>query len=64
MKNIETEIQVNDALGDIADCLERELKLRAAIDDWVYEQLGNTDEAVDKADEMFSTAIEIFNRIC
>lgn len=51
---------VNDSIEFIADSLGNEVQLRQMIDSWCIEQLGNTEEALDKADAMFTAARDIF----
>lgn len=51
---------VNDSIEFIADSLGEEVQLRQMIDLWCIDQLGNTDEALDKADAMFTAARDIF----
>ena len=53
---------VNDAIEFIADALGEEVRLRQMIDLWCIAQLGNTDEALEKADAMFTAARGIFYR--
>lgn len=51
-----------DAVEFIANALGEEVKLRQMIDLWCIDQLGNTDEALEKADAMFAAARDIFYR--
>ena len=51
---------VVDAVEFIANALGDELHLRQMIDQWCIGQLGNTDEALEKADAMFAAARDIF----
>ena len=53
---------VADSIKFIADALGEEARLRQMIDLWCIDQLGNTDEALQKADEMFTVAKDIFYR--
>jgi hypothetical protein len=55
---------VYDALGFMSDSLSEEVLLRQMIDDWCIRQLGNTDEALDVADRMFTAARDIFYNVC
>lgn len=52
--------EIREAIKSFSDELEEELRLRQMIDDWCCYQLGNTKEAMDKADRMFSAARDIF----
>ena len=54
---------VADSLEFIADSLSEEALLRKMIDDWCIKQLGNTDEALEVADKMFTTARDIFYNV-
>ena len=49
-----------DAFEIIDNGMENEMKLRQMIDQWCEGQLGNTDEALEKADLMFTAARDIF----
>ena len=51
---------INDAIEFIADALGEEVRLRQMIDLWCIDQLGNTEEALEKADAMFTAARDIF----
>lgn len=51
-----------DAVEFIANALGEEVRLRQMIDLWCIDQFGNTDEALDKADAMFTAARDIFYR--
>lgn len=51
---------VVDSLSFIADGLSEEVLLRQMIDDWCIKQLGNTSEALEVADKMFTAARDIF----
>lgn len=55
---------VYDALGFMSDSLSEEVLLRQMIDNWCIRQLGNTDEALDVADRMFTAARDIFYNVC
>lgn len=52
--------EINDGLDIINKCLEEEVRLRKMLDEWCIDQLGNTEEALDKADSMFAAARDIF----
>lgn len=52
-----------DSLEFIADSLSEEVLLRQMIDDWCTKQLGNTDEALEVADKMFTAARDIFYNV-
>lgn len=54
---------VVDSLEFIADSLSEEALLRQMIDDWCIKQLGNTNEALEVADKMFTTARNVFYNI-
>ena len=54
---------VVDSLGFIADSLSEEELLRQMIDDWCVKQFGNTKEALDVADKMFTAARDIFYNV-
>lgn len=54
---------VVDSLEFIADSLSEEALLRQMIDDWCIKQLGNTNEALEVADKMFTTARDIFYNV-
>jgi len=51
---------VTDSINFMADALGEEVRLRQMIDLWCIDQFGNTDEALEKADEMFTAARDIF----
>ena len=54
---------VADSLEFIADSLSEEALLRQMIDDWCIKQLGNTDEALEVADKMFTAARDVFYNV-
>lgn len=54
---------VVDSLEFIADSLSEETLLRQMIDDWCVKQLGNTDEALEVADKMFTAATDVFYNV-
>lgn len=54
---------VVDSLEFIADSLSEEALLRQMIDDWCIKQLGNTEESLEVADKMFTTARDIFYNV-
>lgn len=54
---------VADSLEFIADSLSEEVLLRQMIDDWCIKQLGNTDEALEVSDKMFTAARDIFYNV-
>lgn len=51
-----------DAVEFIANALGEEVRLRQMIDLWCIDQFGNTEEAREKADAMFTAARDIFYR--
>jgi hypothetical protein len=51
-----------DAVEFITNALGEEMQLRQMIDLWCIDQLGNTEEAREKADAMFTAARDIFYR--
>jgi len=61
-KDLREIADVVDSIKFIADALGEEVRLRHMIDLWCIDQLGNTDEALQKADEMFAAAKDIFYR--
>ena len=54
---------VVDSLSFIADGLSEEVLLRQMIDDWCIKQLGNTSEALEVADKIFTAAMDIFYNV-
>lgn len=54
---------VVDSLEFIADSLSEEALLRQMIDDWCVKQLGNTEEAMEVADKMFTAARVIYYNV-
>ena len=51
---------VEEAIEFMVDALENEVQLRNMIDKWCISQMGNTGEALEKADLMFTAARDIF----
>lgn len=53
-------VAIDGSIEFIANSLGEEVHLRQMIDLWCIDQLGNTEEALDKADAMFTAARDIF----
>ena len=51
------------SLEFINDYLSEEALLRQMIDDWCIKQLGNTNEALEVADKMFTAARDVFYNV-
>jgi len=52
--------EINDSIEFMAEALDGEVKLRQMIDLWCVDQLGNTNEALEKSESMFIKARDIF----
>ena len=55
--------EVVDSLPSIDDSISQEALLRKMIDHWCLKQLGNTDEALEVSDKMFTAAKDIFYNV-